>query len=123
MSYSDNASLIFLLLGVFAWYTEFAFPKFAAMNPMSRWFPPYGPPASRFSRLIGGTSCILIGLSIIGIIPKNFHFTIGALIATSVLVAAVLDINRVFTGSTTEDRVLQDPPVSKNRAKKLRKKG
>jgi hypothetical protein len=103
---TDYTSLVFLLVGAFALWLEFFFPRAAAYNPMARWIPPYGPPAGRPARITGAIGCFLVALCLMDIVVGPLQGTLTALWIVAILCCAGYDLSRV---SRTEDTVDAKP--------------
>ena len=88
---TDYTSLIFLLVGVYALWIEVFLPSFAPYNPMTRWFPPWGPVASKFARVTGAVGCLLIAAHLMDLIPTEFQVPVAAIWCVAIMFAAIYD--------------------------------
>ena len=116
-----DASGVVFTVGVLMIYVEFAFPKFAQLNPLGRWFNMSGPESSRITRIFGALCCLILALNEEGVFPVAYGKYVFPLIFIGAVTVIAHDLlfywSRVPSGKDDNGVV---PESKQSRKKRLK---
>ena len=111
-----------VFFGIAMVFVEFAYPKFAAENPLGRWAPPHGPKASRFARMVGAALCIIFGIKQMDIFAASYLSPLVSVVFLLIPIAMIHDFVLFLKRPKVEVGTVRPvAPLKSNRKKKRRK--
>ena len=120
MTVSTEAAGGLFAFGVVMLYLEFAFPEFAQLNPLGRWFGPSGPESSRVSRIFGALCCVIFALHSVGTFRGAGEQYVLPLVFVGCVMVMAHDL-LVYWGKSPPSSMEPSPPTSKVKSKSKKK--